>query len=91
MMPYFGLKWWNPSSLYGESVNVKNDLNKARKTVADSINAKPNEIYFTSCGSESNCWAIQGFVKNVVKKGHTPVIITSKIEHKSIMSCVPDL
>lgn len=91
MMPYFEDKWWNPSSLYGESVNVKNDLDKARKTVADSINAKPNEIYFTSCGSESNCWAIQGFVKNVVKKGRTPVIITSKIEHKSIMSCVDDM
>lgn len=91
MMPYFEDKWWNPSSLYGESVNVKNDLDKARKTVANSINAKPNEIYFTSCGSESNCWAIQGFVKNVVKKGRTPVIITSKIEHKSIMSCVDDM
>lgn len=91
MMPYFEDKWWNPSSLYGESVNVKNDLDKARKIVADSINAKPNEIYFTSCGSESNCWAIQGFVKNVMKKGRTPVIITSKIEHKSIMSCVDDM
>ena len=91
MMPYFEDKWYNPSSLYGKSVDVKNDLDKARKTVADSINAEPNEIYFTSCGSESNCWAIQGFVKNVMKNGRTPVIITSKIEHKSIMSCVDDM
>lgn len=91
MMPYFEDKWWNPSSLYGKSVDVKNDLDKARKIVADSINAEPNEIYFTSCGSESNCWAIQGFVKDVKKKGRTPVIITSKIEHKSIMSCIDDM
>lgn len=91
MMPYFTDKWYNPSSLYGKSVDVKNDLNKAKKTVADFIHAESNEIYFTSCGSEASCWAIQGFVKSVKKKNSTPVIITSKIEHKSIMSCVDDM
>ena len=82
MMPYFTDKWYNPSSLYSPSVQVKKDIEEARKVIADFINAEPDEIYFTSSGSEANCWAIQGFINNY---SH-PSIITSYIEHKSILN-----
>lgn len=83
MMPYFTDKWYNPSSLYSPSVQIKNDIEKARKVIATFINAEPDEIYFTSSGSEANCWALQGFINNY---SH-PSIITSCIEHKSILDC----
>lgn len=89
MMPYFTNKWYNPSSLYSPSVNVKNDIENARKNVGNFINADGSEIYFTSGASESNCWAIQGFVNDCLDK--YPVVITSTIEHKSIIECVNNL
>lgn len=91
MMPYFTDKWYNPSSLYTPSVQIKKDIEEARKTVANCIGAKANEIYFTSGGSEGNCWAIQGFVNYWRSKGEIPVIITSVVEHKSVISCVKNL
>lgn len=91
MMPYFTEKWHNPSSLYGDATNVKQDIESARKTVADYIGAKADEVFFTSSGSESNCWAIQGFVNYWLARGMLPVVITTPIEHKSIMACVENL
>lgn len=88
MMPYLTDRYFNPSSLYSDSTYVKIALDNARKTVADFIGAKPNEIYFTSGGSESNCWAIQGFVNSRLAKQKLPFIITTPIEHKSILECV---
>lgn len=88
MLPYLiGDKWHNPSSLYSSGVKVRQDIENARKTVADFIGANPDEIYFTSGGSESNCWAIQGFVNGWFDSRCTPVVLTSNIEHKSIISC----
>lgn len=88
MMPYLTEQYFNPSSLYSNGVNVKNAIDEARKTVGDFINADANEIYFTSGGSESNCWAIRGFVDEVRHRCGKSVVITSRIEHKSIMECV---
>ena len=88
MMPYLTEQYFNPSSLYSNGVKVKNAIDDARKTVGDFINAKANEIYFTSGGSESNCWAIRGFVDEVRCRCGKSVVITSQIEHKSIMECV---
>lgn len=78
--------WMNPSSLYAS--NVKNKINKCRENLANFIGAEPNEIYYTSGGSESNCMAIQGFVKECELKNIHPIVITSTIEHKSIRDCV---
>lgn len=89
MMPYFTEKYYNPSSLYSAAVEVKKDIEQARQTIADFIDAEPNEIYFTSSGSEGNNWAIQGFV-NYWRSIKTPIVVTSEIEHKSIMSCFED-
>ena len=91
MMPYFIDKWQNPSSLYGAATDVKRDIEQARKIVGDFINAKSNEIFFTSSGSESNNWVIQGFVNRCNRLGLFPTIITSTIEHKSILSCVKNV
>lgn len=91
MMPYINMKWQNPSALYSKAQMIKKDINAARKTVANYINADANEIYFTSSGSESNCWAIQGFVNHCIARSKNPCVITSVIEHKSILECVDNL
>lgn len=88
MMPYLTSMWQNPSSLYSSSVTIKNAIEDARKTIAKFINADSDEIIFTSGGSESNCTAIQGFISYCHSIGRTPTIITSTIEHKSILLCV---
>lgn len=85
MQPYFLGYYYNPSSLYSKARKIKGDINRARTTIADFINADSSEIYFTSGGSESNCWAIQGFAK---AHDYVPtVVIKSAIEHHSINAC----
>lgn len=91
MMPYLEEKWHNPSSLYSDATYAKIAVDDAMNAVADLIGAKLDEIYFTSGGSESNCWAIQGFVNNRLAKRRVPVVITTDIEHKSIIECVKNL
>lgn len=89
MAKYMSEYWRNPSALYSGSVAVHSDVEEARSTIAKFINAKSgNEIYFTSGGSESNNWAIQGFVNNRLANMRVPYIITTKVEHKSIIECV---
>ena len=91
MLPYLIGKWYNPSSLYSKSIDINKTIENARETVGNFIGASGKEIYFTSGGSESNCWAIQGFVKWCLRNDKRPIVITSSIEHKSIMECVGDL
>lgn len=89
MLPYFTEKWFNPSSLYNKATEISKDIKSARDTIGRFIKANGEEIFFTSGGSESNCWAIEGFVNYCRSKSKTPpAIITSKIEHKSILLCV---
>lgn len=87
MLPYFSENYYNPSSLYSGSRKIKQDIEKARKTIAQTINAKSEELYFTSGGSEANSWAIQGFCK----KRKYCIVITNKLEHHSILECCKDL
>lgn len=91
MMPYFTEKWHNPSALYSEASKIKEDIESARKTIGSFINASGDEIFFTSSGSESNCWAIQGFINRCNRKGREATVITSVIEHKSILACVENM
>lgn len=82
MEPYFNEYFGNPSTLYSLGQKSKQALEEARKRVADAVNAKPEEIIFTSGGSESDNLAIKGFVfKNKEKGKH---IITSEIEHPAV-------
>lgn len=86
MLPYFGVEYGNASVMYSLGRNAKRAINKAREQVATAINCKPNEIYFTSCGSESDNLAIKGFAYANREKGNH--IITSKIEHHAVLdSC----
>ena len=80
MIPYFSKQYGNPSSLYSIGRTAKKGIEEARKRVAKLINCKPNEIYFTGCGSESDNTAIKGIAYANFRKGKH--IITSKIEHE---------
>lgn len=84
MLPYFSISYGNPSSMYRIGRKNKMVIEEARKIVAKEINAKTKEIYFTSCGSESDNLALKGIAyANKLKGKH---IITSKIEHPAILN-----
>lgn len=83
--------WQNPSSLYNGSKKAKKLIEDARKKVADFLYVNPNEIVFTSSASESNSMALQGFVNRCQRLHKRPAIITSVIEHKSILLCCDNL
>ena len=83
MLPYFHEKYGNPSSLYSIGRVSKKAIEEARKKVANLINANPNEIYFTGCGSESDNTIIKGIAHTNRKKGKH--IITSQIEHPAVL------
>lgn len=83
MLPYFTDKFGNPSSVYGFAANNKNKLTEARETIAGALGAKPEEIYFTAGGSESDNWALKCTAEAYgIHGGH---IITTKIEHHAIL------
>lgn len=83
LLNYFG----NPSSIYNLGRQSKQALDEARFNISKLLNASHKEIYFTSGGTESNNWAIRGILENSNKKH----IITSKIEHKSVLNTFEDL
>ena len=86
MLPFFGIEYGNASVMYSLGRNAKKAMKQARERVARAINADINEIYFTSCGSESDNLAIKGFAYENKNKGNH--IITSKIEHHAVLdSC----
>ncbi len=75
--------WGNPSSLHWAGKEAREYFDKAREQVADFLGAKPGEIVFTSCGSESNNLAIKGIVEKHHKKGRH--IITTSVEHPAVL------
>ena len=83
MLPYFQEKFGNPSSLYGFGQAAKADLDAARAEVAACLGAKPDEIFFTSGGTEADNWALRGVAEARGGKGRH--IITSTIEHHAIL------
>lgn len=84
MMPYFTEQYGNASSIYELGRSAKKALETARETVAKSIGAEPSEIFFTSCGSESDNWAIRSVCERLAAKGKKH-IITSVFEHHAIL------
>ncbi len=83
MMPVFTDDYGNSSSIHSYGRDVASLIDSSRDTIAESINAKSNEIYFTSSGSEANSWAIIGIANANRSRGNH--IITSKIEHQSTL------
>ncbi len=89
MIPYFGVEYGNASTMYSIGRNARRAMNHSRKQVAEAINCDINEIYFTSCGSESDNLAIKGFAWANKDKGNH--IITSKIEHHAVLDACKTL
>ncbi|MBQ2839781.1 MAG: cysteine desulfurase NifS [Oscillospiraceae bacterium] len=83
MLPFLQGQYGNPSSLYAFAYDSKRAVENAREEVAKVIGAKAREIFFTSCGSESNNWVIKGVASKYRDKGNH--IITSCIEHPAII------
>lgn len=83
MLPYFTENYGNPSSVYEFSAPSKEIIASARETIAESLGARPAEIYFTAGGTESDNWAIKAVAEAYGDKGKH--IITSKIEHHAVL------
>ena len=78
MKPYLLKEYSNPSQLYSFSRATKKALNEARETIASCIGASPDEIFFTSGGTESDNWALKGIA---LQNTSAKTIFTSSIEH----------
>ena len=83
MLPYFSEYYGNASTIYSLGAESKRAMDHARQTIADSLGAKPEEIYFTAGGSESDNWALKATAEAYASKGKH--IITTKIEHHAIL------
>ena len=81
MQPYFESCWGNPSSIYRKGLEAKHAITDARERIASHLGCTAKELFFTSCGSESDNWAIKGAVAATGKKH----IITTKIEHPAVL------
>ncbi len=91
MLPYLTTAWGNPSSIYAEAREARKGLDAARRTVAEALGAKPNEIVFTSGGTEADNLALRGVAmaspqrREAVAAGDGDHIITTAIEHHAVL------
>lgn len=90
MMPYLTSEYGNAGTMYKLGRNARNAIEEARQHVADFINAKPEQIIFTSSGSEANNLAICGLRNHLLNTGKTE-IITSPVEHDSVLNAVKSM
>ena len=84
MLPYFREGYGNASSIYKLGRDAQRAVEDAREKVAKTLGAEPREIYFTSCGSEADNWAVKGTAELMAKKGKKH-IITSVFEHHAVL------
>lgn len=89
MKPYFSDVFGNPNSQHVYGREGAKAVNDARQLLANCIGAKPSEIYFTSCGTEADNWAVKGIALQNIEKGKH--IITSVIEHPAIYTTCKQL
>ena len=86
MLPYFSEAYGNPSSIYSLAGESRKAVDQARETIARALGARPEEIYFTAGGTESDNWALKAAAEFYRKKGNH--IIITKIEHHAVLhSC----
>lgn len=79
----------NPSSTHTKGREAKKLLDTARRQVSDALGCKPSELYFTSCGSESDNWAIIGGAEYMSRRGRH--VITSAVEHDAVRKSMEEL
>ncbi|OHA47002.1 MAG: hypothetical protein A2541_01130 [Candidatus Taylorbacteria bacterium RIFOXYD2_FULL_36_9] len=94
MKPYWTKNFGNPGSITKIGVKAKQAVENSRKIIAECLKGRPQEIVFTSGGTESNNLAIFGVIKNLENKGvkvSDMSFITSNIEHSSITECFKEL
>ena len=84
MLPWLKEGYGNPSSIYSLGMQAAVAVDRARGQVAQALGANKNEIYFTSCGSEADNWAIKSTAARLAKKGKKH-LITSAIEHHAVL------
>ena len=84
MMPCFGAAYGNPSSLHTKGREARRLMDDARERIASALGCSAAELYFTSCGSESDNWAIKGAARRLKLRGRTH-IVTSAIEHHAVL------
>lgn len=83
MLPFYEERYGNPSAIYDLGQKSRDAVEEARNIIADSLGARPWEIYFTAGGSESDNWALKSAAESLGHKGRH--IITTKIEHHAIL------
>lgn len=81
--------WGNPSALYDFGISAARQLRTARHAVAAAMGAEPDRVFFTSCGTEADNWAVYGTAKRFGKRGKH--IVTTAMEHHAILNCMKDL
>jgi cysteine desulfurase len=81
MLPYFSTNYGNPSSMHSFGGNIAGAINEARDNVARLIGAQPEEVVFTSCGTESDGTAIRAAIESYPNRKH---IVTSRVEHPAV-------
>lgn len=89
MLPYLNEKFGNPSSFHMIGKIVKDDLDLARKRIADVLRVRPDEVLFTSCGTESDNLAVLGYARANQTQGKH--LITTAIEHHAVLEAMMHL
>lgn len=87
MLPYLGAKFANPSGIYTFAKGVRKDVERARYIIASTIGSMPEEIYFTSGGTEADNWAL----KAAAREHDGGNVISTQVEHKAILESLNDL
>jgi cysteine desulfurase len=85
MLPYLREQWGNPSSLYAEAQEARRGLEGARRSMAEVLGCKPQELVFTSGGSESDNLALRGAAYAARRQGRGEHVITTAIEHHAVL------
>src|SRR6058998_3093022 len=85
MLPYLRDNWGNPSSLYGEAQEARRGLEAGRRSMAEVLGCKPQELVFTSGGSESDNLALRGAAYAARRQGRGDHVITTAIEHHAVL------
>ncbi len=90
MMPYLTEEFGNPSSVHVLGRRARRAVDSAREKVASALGAKPSEIYFTACGTESDNWALRAAMRIQAARGRN-LLVTDRVEHHAILRTAEEI